>query len=340
MRSRGLVVPRERGESVRQRLAAEGWLRTDLRIRSDARSLTLPIQDGAPVPAEWGVVLDTEFDLRPPDGPADYRELLRGSAEDRARAPRSFDVVGDIVLVRIPREAESQAPEIGAALLAFVPGARIVGADRGVHGLERRRRIERLAGRGGWATVHRENGLAIDVDVERAYFSPRLAVEHARVAEEIRAGDRVYDLCCGVGPFSLHFARDGRAREVVAVDLNPAAIDLLERSQRRERFSVRITTHVASIEAFLPDRTPFERAVLNLPHEGIKYASSVAGVVAPHGRLYYYEIVPRTEFERRGDVIARTIGPRGEWTVLGYRVVHPYSPDSDLVAFTLERAGG
>jgi len=338
MRARALVVPRAEGEATRRELADAGWLRTDLRIATVEGTLVLPVVDDAPIPPEWGSLRSAEFEPRPESGPADYRELLAWPPGEKERLPRSFDIVGDVVLVRLPRELESRGPEIGEALHRFVPHARAVGWDRGVHGVERRRTIERLAGAGDWATVHRENGLELSVDLGRAYFSPRLAREHALVAAEVRPGETVYDLCCGVGPFAVHIARDGRARSVVAVDVNPDAIALLQRTLQRYPFGGRVRPVVASIEGFLPSAPPCDRAILNLPHEGIKYAPSVARAVGPGGRLHLYEVVARNDLADRGHVIAERLEPRGAWVAFERRTVHPYSPDSDLVAFTLARA--
>jgi tRNA (guanine37-N1)-methyltransferase len=337
MRSRALIVPRTRGEAALRDLREAEWLRTDLAIRAEGAVLLLPIVARAAMPPSWGEVAEREFDPRPVAGPTDYRDLVRWSAEDRRRLPRSFDVIGDVVLVRLPPELEPRRAEVGEALLAFVPGARIVGWDRGVHGPERRRRIERIAGTGSWSTRHRENGLELLVDVERAYFSPRLAREHARVAEAVQAGDRVYDLCCGVGPFSVAIARDRRARSIVAVDSNPAAIELLEGTLARVAYGNRVSPVLGSVEEFLPGREPVERVILNLPHEGIKHLASAASAVAPGGCLYYYEVVPRVELGGRADVIATGL-PRGPgWEVVPPHVVHPYSPASDLIAFVFAR---
>ena len=339
MKARSLTVPRDRGEAVRQRLAEAGALRTDLKIAADSVTIVFPVTESGAIGPDWGTLGEAEFDPRGAESPSDYRELIGGPAADRDLLPRSFDVVGDIVLVRLPPELHARAGEIGGALLRFVPRARLVGWDQGVHGPERRRRIERLAGTGGWATIHRENRLELEVDLERA-SSLRDSRSSMRASpRRSPAGDRVYDLCCGVGPFAVHIARDARAREVVAVDSNPEAIALLRRTLARYAFGARVRAVEARIESFLPDREPFERAILNLPHEGIKYAPSVARVVAPSGRFYYYEIVPRSKFEHRGDVIAGGLEPVGEWRTVAAHVVHPYSPDSDLVGFVFSRAG-
>ncbi|MGI0130757.1 MAG: class I SAM-dependent methyltransferase [Thermoplasmata archaeon] len=340
MKARALLVPRGRGEAVRRSLRQQGLLRTDLEILREGDQLALPVVDDRSIPSGLGEMALREFTLLPDSGPADYRGLLDWPREESDQLPRSFDVIGDIVLVRIPNELERRAREIGEALLAFVPGARIVGADRGVHGRERRRSLEEIAGSGGWRTRHRENGLEIEVDLERAYFSPRLAREHALIAESVRGHDRVYDLCCGVGPFALTIARDARATEVTAVDSNPEALALLRVSLERQRFATPVHPIEMPVERFAPTAPPVERVILNLPHEGIKYLPSVARTVARRGRLYYYEVTPRAEFERRGEAVVHALDSPNDWSVVDQHVVHPYSPVSDLVAFVLERASG
>ncbi|MGD0250418.1 MAG: methyltransferase domain-containing protein [Thermoplasmata archaeon] len=338
MNGPGLRVPRVRGEEARRRLAAEGFLDVQWEILKEGEFLVFPLTANGPPPGGWGEVVDREFAPVARSLPTDYRELLDWSPETKSELPRSFDVVGDIVLVRVPRSLEARRAEIGAALLSFVPGARVVGADRGVHGPERRREVESIAGHGPWRTRHRENGLELDVDLERAYFSPRLAREHQRVAEEVRAGDRVYDLCCGVGPFSVTIARDGRARAITAIDLNPAAIEMLRATLRRYPFGSKVEAIEERLESFAPRAEPRERVILNLPHEGIKYLPLVARTVAPGGRLYYYEVAARDELENRSEVVVGALGPQEHWRVVDRHVVHPYSPTSDLTAWVVERS--
>ena len=339
MKGRALLVPRARGEEVRRQLVAAGVLRTDLAILREEDDLAFPLTEEAVPDPAWGTVGERDFPEREAGAVTAFRELLDWPAEALDQLPRSFDVVGDIVLVRLPPELEARRLEVGEALLRFVPGSRLVGLDRGVRGPERRRDVERIAGAGGWTTRHRENGLEIDVDLERAYFSPRLAHEHARVAATIRPSERVYDLCCGVGPFSLTIARDGRAREIVAVDANPAAVQLLRSSLARYRFATPVSAVEGRIEAFVGSAEPADAVVVNLPHEGIKCATLVAPTVSPGGRLTFYEVLARDELPTRGVTVEKLLRPLGRWTVADVHLVHPYSPSSDLVAVTALRGG-
>jgi tRNA (guanine37-N1)-methyltransferase len=337
MRARGLRVARRDAETTRLRLREAGALRDDLRIAREPAHVVLPLRDDALPRPELGEVIEREFDPVGERPPKSYRDLVPVSPEERLELPRAFDVVGDIVLVRLPTGAEAKAPEVGAALLRFVPGARIVGLDRGVQGPERRRCVERIAGNGGWATRHRENGIEFSVDVEAAYFSPRLAREHLRVALDVAPGMSVYDLCCGVGPFALTIARRGVARRIVAVDSNASALGLLQQTLERSGWSGRVEPRRLGIEEFLPTASPVERVVFNLPREGIKYASSVGSVVAPAGRLAFYEVVERGTAESHAEKVIEALGGPGSWQLVDLHEVHPYSPAADLLSYTFVR---
>lgn len=335
MMASAIRIERPRAEELRQRLRAAGALRTDLSIDVVEGIVYLPVH--GPGPTGHPTV---EHLFRPRRGPAprEYRDRVDVPPELKPRLPRSFDVIGDLVLIRIPAELAPHARAIGEALLAFVPGARRVGRDRGVVGPARIRSIEPIAGTGPFRTVHHENGIALTVDLDRAYFSPRLAREHARVAAAVGAGERILDLCCGIGPFALTALARAPSCEITAVDLNPAAIELLRESAMG---SVgRLTMLVEEAGAFLDRSGSFDRIILNLPHGGARLLPLLAPHLAPGGTLHYYEVVHRADRARRGAEISRAGGPVPPWSIDEMHVVHEYSPGEDLLGYTIKRASG
>lgn len=343
MRSPALLVDRERAEAVRRRLSAGNWLRRDLVPLREGAQVAFPVQ-GLPErmpPGIEGTLGDREFASVAPGRVRDYREGLDLPAPLQAELPSSFDVIGDLVLIRLPDALLPYRERIGQALLQFVPGCRKVGLDLGVHGEARVRHLEPLAGEGSWATVHRENRLSFSVDVEHAYFSPRLAREHARVAEASRNGERLLDLFCGVGPFALTALRRHPGLRAVAVDLNPFAIELLRSNAQRLKVADRLEAREERAETFLRRPERFQRAVMNLPREGYMYVVSVARLVTPGGTLHHYEVLPREGVPARREALLRELheGSGGPWTLEAPHVVHPYSPSSDLVAWTAVRGG-
>ncbi|MCI4349691.1 MAG: methyltransferase domain-containing protein [Thermoplasmata archaeon] len=340
MKSLGLAIPRSDAERIRRTLAESGVLRTDLRIHSGHIEVVLPILRPPEHLPTGGTLIEREFETARARRVGSYRDHADLPPELQERLPSAYDVIGDIVVIRLPQELVPYAPAVGAALLGFVPGARLVGLDRGVHGPHRLRSLERIAGAGPWTTRYVENQLGLDVDLEHAYFSPRLSGEHARVARAVQQGETVLDLCCGIGPFSLTIARDGRARRIVAVDSNPEAIRLLEANARRLGIADRVEPHATRLEEFLPKSGRANRVVLNLPHEGIMYLPQVSELVEPGGVLHYFEIAERERPDRRAaDLINELPGGPETWHSSGSRVVHPYSPAQDLFAHALQRAG-
>jgi tRNA (guanine37-N1)-methyltransferase len=335
----GWSVPARDAERARRALASRGLLRPGVGWLHEGDRVIIPLRAAPTPPLDLGELVEREFPSPAVEAVHSYRELLADLPEEkRAQLPRSFDVVGDVVLLRLPPELEAESARIGEALLRFVPGARIVGADEGVHGPDRRRSLRRLAGSGDWSTVHRENGLRLDVDLEAAYFSPRLAREHRLVADAVRPGDRVLDLCCGIGPFSLLIAEGGRARSVTAVDRNPAAIELLRRNLARLRSPCPLTPVVSEASEFLDRPGQFDRAVLNHPTGGAPLLPALGARVAPGGILHYYELIERTDTEARAKAVAVALGDG--WSPRELRPVHPYSARLDLVGLTLSRGPG
>ncbi len=330
-----LVAP-SRAEAVRQALRDQGLLRRDLRAVRTAAQVAFPVSR-APARKLPGTRLE-EREIGPARSrPRSYRDLLELDPVVQKLLPRAFDVLGDVVLVRLPAELSSQAERIGDALLRFVPGARKVGWDQGVHGTARIRRIVPIAGAGPWRTLYRENGLEFVVDPEQVYFSPRLAREHARVASEAAEGETIWDLCCGLGPFSMAIAHRLHRSRIVAVDSNPAAIELLRENAKRQSVADRIDARVETVERFLTSAERADRVILNLPHEGIKYLPSVSAAVAPGGTVHYYEVTPHADASMRESEILDRLQPRGRWEVLDSHRVHAYAPHADLRAFTLRR---
>ncbi|HEV2449183.1 MAG TPA: methyltransferase domain-containing protein [Thermoplasmata archaeon] len=335
----GWSVPASQAEPTRQELEARGAVRPGIAWLREGDRVVIPLRQRPEPPPASGQLVEREFPAPAHDPPRSYRELLRGlSTEQLAALPRAFDVIGDVVLVRLPPELAPVASEVGAALLEFVPAARIVGADEGVRGPERRRSLRRLAGSGSWATVHRENGLRLDVDLERAYFSPRLAREHELVAAAVRPHENVLDLCCGIGPFALLIAHQGRAASVTAVDQNPDAIELLQRNLSHLRPGCPVESRVSEAGAFLLESPSFDRAILNHPTGGAPLLPAVGRCVRPGGSLHYYELMERTNATELMAQRTAELGPG--WVLRESREVHPYSAQLEIRCLTISRSPG
>ena len=54
------------------------------------------------------------------------------------------------------------------------------------------------------------------------------------------------------------------------------------------------------------------------------------------GTLHYYEVTDRPRAPARPAELREVLGGPGGWQLAERHVVHPFSPDSDLVAYTFQ----
>ena len=105
------------------------------------------------------------------------------SEEENEQLISAFDQIGDIIIVRIPDSLVSKKQIIGKTLLEQVSTANsIFYQSSPVEGDYRTRKLEVIAGEDKTQTEYKENGCRFIVDVEKAFFSPRLSTERERIA--------------------------------------------------------------------------------------------------------------------------------------------------------------
>src|SRR2546422_6437426 len=322
MQSLCVEVPLANGEEARRELQEAGLLRRELRIERGANAPYVPVN--AP-PGPHFRTLEREFRQGFPSVRS-YRDLVEIPPRVRSLLPKAFDAIGDIILLRVPDELQEFEGEIGGAILRWNPKARTVGVDDGVQGALRVRRVRVVAGERRTGTEHVEFGLRYLVDVEHAYFSPRLGSERWRVAKQVRPGEVVVDMFAGVGPYAILIARTRKPKAVHAIDTNPAAADLLRENVRRNR-AESVVVHGGSGQDFLPGLAPVDRVIMDLPQTAREFLPATVPHVRPGGVVHYYTIAERTRVNEAG-AEAVELARRGGRTakVPGSRVVRGPSP--------------
>ena len=212
-----------------------------------------------------------------------------------ASLPRALDVIGDIAIIEIPAELKANESLIGEAILKTHKNVRTVLAKVGaVTGTYRLRNFEVIAGEHRTTTIHTEHGCKYHVDVATAYFSPRLAHEHNRVASLVQKGETVVDLFAGVGPFSVLVAKKNVDTTVYAVDINPEAIEFLKRNIRLNRVENRVIPIVGDARHAVETRLlgVADRLIMNLPEKAIEFVDIACKAVKPAGgTVHYYAFI-------------------------------------------------
>ena len=153
---------------------------------------------------------------------------------DADRLPRRWERVGDVLLLRIPRDLAPWRETIGSIYQEVLRVRTVVEDLAKIHGPWRVPEVRRLCG-DGTETIHSENGIRFMLDVGAVMFSSGNLEERARIARLTSPGETVIDLFAGIGYFTLPVAVHAKPAKVVACEVNPTAFHYLTENIRVNR---------------------------------------------------------------------------------------------------------
>ncbi len=251
--------------------------------------------------------------------------------------PRGYDIIGDVVVVR-SNALEGIEPQVFIeAVRRIHPRIRAVYVKEGTFSEHRVSRLRLLWGTDVDHVVHREHGIRLYVPLHEAYYNPRLATEHRRIAETVVPGERVVDLFSGIGGFSLHIARCAEAL-VVANDINPAAVKalinsiVLNKRLLRGRIVVMMGDAAEAPDVLGEER--WDRVIANLPHGSLGFVDVYRRLLRRGGLLHLYLVA--TGLEEAYSLAAKGF-PENEWRIVSGRRVLEYAPYKYIYRVNLVR---
>ena len=263
------------------------------------------------------------------------------SDEDIKELVSAFDQIGDIIIVRIPDSLISKKKIIGKALLEQVKTAKTVFHQSSpVEGDFRTRNLELIVGEKKTETEYRENGCRFIVDVEKAFFSPRLSTERERIANLVNDNDVIINMFGGVGMFSLLAARK-KSCTVYNIDINPVASKLCEENIKLNKLKGSVISlngdATEIINEQLQDKA--DRVLMLLPERSDEFLDTAISSLKKNGVIHYYSHIhaekkqdaPKLSEEHflninkiQADIldsrVVRPVGPRFYQTVVDIKI--------------------
>jgi len=264
----------------------------------------------------------------------------------------SYDVIGDIIVIRLHPELESQKEQIAEAFHAFYPKVRtIVAIPLYSHtdALYRTRDLDVIWGDERFETTHKESGCVFKVDLKHVFFSPRLSYERMRIAQKVAPGETIINLFSGVGCFSILIAKTQPQTKIYSVDVNPYAYKYMKENVALNKTEGQVIPILGDARTELEKLEGVaDRVLMPLPEEAYSFLPSAVKALNPDkvGVIHYYDVSTgnrddelfNTPFERVKDVlssnfgnsirieveekrIVRSVGPRKYHVVLDLRIV-------------------
>lgn len=202
----------------------------------------------------------------------------------------AFDQVGDIIIIRIPESLLDKRKLIGEMLLKNVKSAKSIFYQiSDVSGDFRTRNLELLAGENKTETEYREFGCRFIVDVERAFFSPRLSTERERIANLVTDGETVINMFGGVGMFSITSAKKKKCL-VYSIDINPVASELCERNIVFNKLAGKVISINGDASNTIKERLSDvgDRTLMLLPERSDEFLEYAVLATKNGGIIHYY----------------------------------------------------
>jgi tRNA (guanine37-N1)-methyltransferase len=319
-----LIVPKEKAEKVRQKLIEKDLLIKKVKIKRDEKYVYFPVKEK--VEMEGCLLTEKNFEEIERKN---YIEILKEKGIDIESI--SIDFIGEVAIIRLMNN--SYAKEVAKAIMETNKHVKTVYLDRGIKEDYRVRDLQHVAGERRTETMHIEYGVKIKLDVTKVYFSPRLAAERMRVAEQIEEGSIVIDMFAGVAPFSLIIAKYAMPEKIYAVDKNPYAIKYARENVRINRMESIIEVVEGDAKEIVPKLPGANHVIMNLPHKSFEFLplAMKKGEV-----LHYYEILERGSIKKRIEEI-KALGRKEGYSVniKNVRVVGSYSPSKQRVGMEI-----
>ena len=208
---------------------------------------------------------------------------------------KSFDIVGDVAILEIPRELAKKQKIIANGVFEMHRNVNAVYVEEGGRkGKLRLQKLKWLAGEKRTETTCRENGVSLKLDVAKAYFSPRLSSERERTYKQVKKGETVLVMFSGVAPYVVEIAKHSKCKIVYGIEANKAAHKYAQFNAKLNKVEDRVKLFCGDVRTVIPRiRIKFDRILMPLPKSAGSYLDLAMRCVKPGGIIHFYDFLPQ-----------------------------------------------
>jgi len=243
----------------------------------------------------------------------------------------SFDIIGDIVIIKIPDSMSAKKQLIADAILSKVkPVKSVFMQSSPVQGDFRVRGVEYIAGENRTLTIYKEHNCRFKVDVSKVYFSPRLSTERERIAALVNDGEVIVNMFAGICTFSIIIAKKHKCK-IYSIDINPDAYSLCAENVKLNKVTESVVPMLGNAKEIIMKelKGKADRVLMPLPERAKEYLEYAVMALKEKGMIHYFTHVHsdsrkyaldvcgeelanvmKVKYEMKGARIVREVGPR------------------------------
>lgn len=252
------------------------------------------------------------------------------SAKELLLVRKSFDSLGNIAVIEVPKELEKKEKVIAETLLETHKRIETVVKKTGAHkGRYRIEPVKYLAGKKSYTAFYKEYCCTYRISLGKTYFSPRLSSERKRVSDKVKKGEVVAVFFAGIGPFAVLAAKTGKPKKVYAIEWNPNAVKDLKYNIEKNKVEKIVKVVKGDVEKEAKELERIDRIVMPLPEGGEKHLNTALKALKKEGTIHYYDFSSKEKpFKEPVSIIAKACRKSGrKFRVLEKKTLSQYSKD-------------
>lgn len=204
---------------------------------------------------------------------------------------RSFDVLGNIALVKFPENFKlKDKKKFAEGILKSNPAIRtVVEKKEKIKGRLRKLSTNFIAGENTKEVLYKENDCFFRFNMDKTYFSPRLSNERKEIASMIKTGENVLVMFAGVAPFSIVIAKKSKAKKVFSNEINREANKYAEVNIKLNKVKDKVELVNGDIKKIAPKlKQKFDVIVMPRPQLKDTFLEQAFLLSKKGTRIYYY----------------------------------------------------
>ncbi|MCD6493559.1 MAG: class I SAM-dependent methyltransferase family protein [Archaeoglobaceae archaeon] len=225
------------------------------------------------------------------------KEMLKGkiSDEEMKLVRKSFEIIGDIVIIEIPEEIIHLKNLIVNAILKKHKHVKTILRKVGeVNGVFRVAKYEIIYG-SETETIAKEFGCKFLVDPTKVYYTVKLSGERERIAKQVREGEKVLVMFAGVGPYAIVIAKLAKPKVVVGIEINPKAVEYFRKNVKLNKVD-NVVIYEGDVKEILPKiNEEFDRILMPAPHSAENFVYLIKNKIKVGGIVHYYTFASQNE---------------------------------------------
>jgi tRNA (guanine37-N1)-methyltransferase len=305
-----IKINKKKAETTIKELKEENLIDLNYIIKKEKDYVLIPLKNNKTYTKYKSQITKEDF-LKHKPKQKTFKEVLFNKIpkKDLKKINKSYDIVGDIVIIRIEENLKKYYEKIGKAIKKIHPQTKTVLNKKEHHGVFRGQFLEYVYGIDKRETTIKENNIRIKIDVENVFCSTRLSSERKRISKLVKK-EEVCVFFAGAGPFCLCFAKNNPSvKSVYGIELNPIAVNYFKENIKINKLDEKIICLFGDVSEISKNyKEKFDRIVMPHPTASEKYLKDAIYCLKDKGIIHFYKFVSKDKaFEEAEELIKNNL---------------------------------